>query len=137
MAILVDASTRVLIQGITGREGRGCARLMCGYGTQVVAGCTPGRGGEEVDGIPMYDTVAAAIEGQGKLDATVISAPAPKVKGAALGVIGAGAPLTVLLADRVPVWMFLRSCAPRNAPAPTFWAPTPWASFRWGREYWA
>ncbi len=104
MAILVDASTRVLIQGITGREGRARARLMRDYGTRVVAGCTPGRGGEVVDGIPVYDTVSGAIEGQGKLDATVIFAPAPKVKGAALEAIGAGVPLTVLVGDRVPVW---------------------------------
>jgi len=104
VAILVDSSTRVLIQGITGREGRARARLMREYGTQVVAGCTPGRGGEEVDGIPVYNTVVEAIEGKGRLDATVIFAPAPKVKEAALEAVAAGVALTVLVGDRVPVW---------------------------------
>lgn len=104
MAILVDAATRVLVQGITGREGRARARLMREYGTTVVAGCTPGRGGETVDGIPVYDTVAEAVEAHGHFDASVIYVPAPLVKDAALESIAAGIGLTVLVGDRVPVW---------------------------------
>lgn len=104
MAILVDETTRVLVQGITGREGRARARLMREYGTNVVAGCTPGRGGETVDGIPVYDTVAEAVEVHGRFDASVIYVPAPLVKDAALESIAAGIGLTVLVGDRVPVW---------------------------------
>ncbi len=104
MAILVDGSTRVLVQGITGREGRARARLMREYGTNVVAGCTPGRGGEVVDGTPVYDTVAEAVEAHGPFDASVIYVPAPLVKDAALESIAAGVGLTVLVGDRVPVW---------------------------------
>lgn len=104
MAILVDRSTKVLVQGITGREGRARARLMREYGTCVVAGCTPGRGGEEVDGIPVYDTVAEAVDRHGRFDASVIYVPAPLVKDAALESIAAGTGLTVLVGDRVPVW---------------------------------
>jgi succinyl-CoA synthetase alpha subunit len=104
MAILVDGSTRVVVQGITGREGRARAKLMREYGTRVVAGCTPGRGGEKVDGVPVYDTVVEAVEAHGGLDASVIFVPAPLVKDAALESIGAGIPLTVLVGDRVPAW---------------------------------
>lgn len=104
MAILVDETTRVLIQGITGREGRARARLMREYGTRVLAGCTPGRGGEVVDGIPVFDTVVEAVEAHGPFDASVIYVPAPMVKDAALEAIAGGVGLTVLVGDRVPVW---------------------------------
>ena len=104
MAILVNEATRVLVQGITGREGRARAKLMREYGTTVVAGCTPGRGGESIDGVPVYDTVLEAAEAQGGLDASVIFVPAPLVKDAALEAIAARIPLTVLVGDRVPVW---------------------------------
>ena len=104
MAILVGADTRVVVQGITGREGRARARLMREYGTGVVAGCTPGRGGDTVDGIPVYDTVLEAVETHGRLDASVVFVPAPLVKDAALEAIAALIPLVVLVGDRVPVW---------------------------------
>lgn len=104
MAILVNEGTRVVVQGITGREGRARAKLMRDYGTRVVAGCTPGRGGETVDGVPVYDTVLEAVEEHGALDASVIFVPAPLVKDAALEAIAAKVPLTVLVGDRVPVW---------------------------------
>jgi succinyl-CoA synthetase alpha subunit len=74
------------------------------YGTKVVAGCTPGRGGESVDGTPVYDTVLEAVEASGGIDASVIFVPAPLVKDAALESIAAGIALTVLVGDRVPVW---------------------------------
>jgi succinyl-CoA synthetase alpha subunit len=104
VAILVNEGTRVVVQGITGREGRARAKLMRDYGTKVVAGCTPGRGGETVDGIPVYDTVLEAVETHGGLDASVIFVPAPLVRDAALESISAGISLTVLVGDRVPVW---------------------------------
>jgi succinyl-CoA synthetase alpha subunit len=104
VAILVNEGTRVLVQGITGREGRARARLMRDYGTKVVAGCTPGRGGEIVDGTPVYDTVQEAVERHGGFDASVIFVPAPLVRDAALESISTGIPLTVLVGDRVPVW---------------------------------
>src|SRR6185436_14285286 len=81
MSILIDQSKRVIVQGITGREGMARARLMLDYGTNVVGGVTPGKGGTEVLGVP-----AAAI------------------KLAALEAVGAGVKLVVLVADRVPVW---------------------------------
>lgn len=116
MAILVNEQTKVIVQGITGREGRARTRLMREYGTRVVAGCTPGRGGEAVDGVPVYDTVAEAVEAHGAFDASVIFVPAPLVRDAALEAIAARVPLTVLVGDRVPVWDVLAIVrAARNA----------------------
>jgi len=104
MAILVDETKRVLIQGITGREGSARARLMKDYGTNVVAGVTPGRGGEKVYGIPVYDSVAQAWEREGPIDISVIFIPAPLVKNAALEALAAGVKLLVLVPDRVPIY---------------------------------
>ncbi len=103
MAILIDENTRVLVQGITGREGRTRTRLMKEYGTNVVAGVTPGKGGQEVEGIPVYDTVFEAWEKHGPIDASAIFVPAPLVKEAALEAIEAGVKLLLLVPDRVPI----------------------------------
>ncbi len=103
MSILIDENTRVLVQGITGREGRTRTRLMKEYGTKVVAGVTPGKGGQEVEGIPVFDTVFEAWEKMGPIDASAIFVPAPLVKEAALEAIEAGVKLLLLVPDRVPI----------------------------------
>jgi succinyl-CoA synthetase alpha subunit len=104
MAILIDESKRVLIQGITGREGRTRTRLMKEYDTQVIAGVTPGKGGQEVDGVPVYDTAFEAVEACGTIDISVLFIPAPLVKSAALEAIEAGIKLLVIVPDRVPIY---------------------------------
>jgi succinyl-CoA synthetase alpha subunit len=104
MAILIDRSKRVVVQGITGREGLARTRLMKSYGTQVVAGVTPGKGGQTVEGVPVYDTVFEAWEQVGPVDVSVLFIPAPLVKSAALEAIAAGIKLLVIVPDRVPVY---------------------------------
>lgn len=104
MAILIDGSRRVLVQGITGREGMARTKLMKEYGTQIVAGCTPGKGGDEVLGIPVRDTVEQCIEEFGQIDVSVIFVPAPLVKDAAVEAIEAGIQLLVIVPDRVPLY---------------------------------
>lgn len=104
MAILIDGTTRVVVQGITGREGITRTRLMRAYGTQVVAGVTPGKGGQRVETVPVFDTVFEAWEHTGPIDASVIFVPAPLVKSAALEAIAAGIKLLVIVPDRVPVY---------------------------------
>jgi len=104
MAILTDKTQRVLVQGITGREGMARTRLMRAYGTQVVAGVTPGKGGGEVEGVPVFDTVAEAWGCVGPLDASVLFIPAPLVKSAALEAVAAGVKLLVIVPDRVPIY---------------------------------
>jgi len=104
MSILIDGTKRVLVQGITGREGQARAALMKEYGTQVVAGVTPGKGGVDVDGVPVYDTVREAWEEVDQIDISVIFVPAPLVKNAALEAIAAGVKLLLLVPDRVPIY---------------------------------
>ena len=104
MAVLIDNTKRVLVQGITGREGRARTQLMIEFGTQVVAGCTPGKGGVDVLGVPVFDSVCEAIERVGAIDISVVFVPAPLVKNAALEAIDAGVQLLVLVPDRVPLW---------------------------------
>src|SRR5438445_10688865 len=104
MAILIAGTKRVLVQGITGREGRGRTRLMREYGTNVGAGVTPGKGGQTVLGVPVFNTPQEAVKGLGKIDISVLFVPAVGVKDAAISAIEAGIKLTVLVPDRVPVW---------------------------------
>jgi succinyl-CoA synthetase alpha subunit len=104
MSILIDQHKKVIVQGITGREGSARAKLMLDYGTKVVGGCTPGRGGQEVHGLPVFNTVKETVESLGKIDVSVIFVPAPRVKAAAIEAIEAGVPLVALIADRVPLF---------------------------------
>lgn len=104
MSILINETMRVVIQGITGREGTARAILMKDYGTRVVAGVTPGKKGETVHGIPVYDTVEEADEKEGPLDVSVIFVPAALVRDAALEAIDAGIGLLVIVPDRVPLY---------------------------------
>ena len=113
MSIIVDQTRRVLVQGITGREGRARTRLMLGYGTSVVAGCTPGKGGQDVEGVPVFDTVTEALGAVGEIDISVVFVPAGLVKSAAVEAIESGIRLLILVPDRVPVWdaMEIAACA--------------------------
>jgi succinyl-CoA synthetase alpha subunit len=104
MSILIDDKKSVLVQGITGREGRTRASLMKDYGTNIVAGVTPGKGGQEIIGVPVYDTVLEASEACGKFDISVLFIPAPLVRNAALEAIDAGVKLLVIVPDRVPIY---------------------------------
>jgi succinyl-CoA synthetase alpha subunit len=107
MAILIDKSKRVIVQGITGREGQARTRLMRDYGTQVVGGVTPGKGGSEVLGLPVFNSCKDAVEalgGRGGIDVSVLFVPANGLKDAALDAINAGVKFVVLVPDRVPLW---------------------------------
>jgi succinyl-CoA synthetase alpha subunit len=123
MAILTDERKKTVIQGITGREGRARAALMKGYGTNVVAGVTPGRGGEDVEGVPVFDTVAAAVDEVGALDATAVFVPAPLVKDAALEAFDSGVKLAVLVPDRVPIYDVMEIAAAAEANGARFVGP--------------
>jgi len=102
MSILINRDTRVLVQGITGRAGRAQAKWMLEYGTKIVAGVTPGKGGEVVEGIPVYDTVDEAVKQQGA-EASVFFVPPPAVKEAAKQTIDAGIKLIVVVTEHLPV----------------------------------
>jgi succinyl-CoA synthetase alpha subunit len=95
MSIFADAATRLLIQGITGREGSFHARQMLEYGTEVVAGVTPGKGGQTFEGkVPIFNTVADAVGDTGA-NATVIYVPPMGAAAAVIEAADAGIPLVV------------------------------------------
>ncbi|MER3557195.1 MAG: succinate--CoA ligase subunit alpha [Thermus sp.] len=115
--ILIHRNTTVLVQGITGREGQFHTKQMLDYGTKVVAGVTPGKGGSEVLGLPVYDTVREAVQNH-KIDASIIFVPAPAAADAALEAAHAGIPLIVLITEGIPTLEMVRAVAEIKAMAP-------------------
>jgi len=99
--MLVTSSEHVLVQGLTGRQGSFWGARMAECGTTIVAGASPGRGGQEVGGVPVYNTVAEAAQHH-RIDATVMFVPAMLAKNAALEAVRAGVKKIVLLAEHVP-----------------------------------
>jgi succinyl-CoA synthetase alpha subunit len=101
MSILVDENTRMMVQGITGREAATFTAESIAYGAQIVAGVTPGKGGLTVHGVPVFDTVKEAMAHH-DCDVSVISVPPPFAKDAALEAMAGGVKLLVLVTERVP-----------------------------------
>lgn len=102
MSVLIDNNTKVVVQGITGRDGSFHAAKMKEYGTQVVGGTSPGKGGQEVDGIPVFNTVKEAVAATGA-NTSIIFVPAPFAKDAMLEAIDGGVKLVVCITEGVPV----------------------------------
>ena len=98
MSVLINKDTRVVVQGITGRDGSFHAAKMKDYGTQVVAGTSPGKGGQEVDGIPVFNTVKEAVEATGA-NTSIIFVPAPFAKDAMMEATDAGVKLIVCITE--------------------------------------
>jgi succinyl-CoA synthetase alpha subunit len=102
MAILVDEKTRVAVQGITGREGNFHTQQMKAFGTQVVAGVTPGKGGTEADGVPIFNTLEEAVQAT-SANTSVIFVPGPAAGDAIMEAAAAGIPLIVAISEHIPV----------------------------------
>ncbi len=107
MSILVDKDSRVIVQGLTGREGRFHAERMIEYGTRVVGGVTPGKGGRQVLDLPVFDTVRQAVEATGA-DVAVIFVPAALAADAILEASEAGIRLAVCITEGIPVLDMVR-----------------------------
>lgn len=107
MAILVDKNTRVLTQGITGKTGQFHTRACREYGTQMVAGVSPGKGGGDFEGIPLFDSVSAAAHATGA-NASVIYVPPPFAADAIIEAADAGLPLVICITEGIPVLDMLR-----------------------------
>jgi succinyl-CoA synthetase alpha subunit len=107
MSILIDKKTKLIVQGITGREGEFHTRQMIEYGTNVVGGMTPGRGGEKVLGVPVFDTVAQAKQATGA-NTSIIYVPARGCADAILEAADAGLALIVCITEGVPVVDMMR-----------------------------
>lgn len=102
MSILIDQNTRLMVQGITGREGAFHTEQMLAYGTNVVAGVTPGKGGQTLCGVPVFNTVREAMEQTGA-NASVVFVPAKFTKPSVLEALDADMPLIFTIAEHVPV----------------------------------
>lgn len=102
MAILVDKDSKIIVQGITGGAGSFHTKRMLQYGTNIIAGTSPGKGGQEVEGIPVYDTVRECVEEHGA-DVSVIFLPARFVMDAAAEAIHAGVKLVVVIPEHIPI----------------------------------
>ncbi len=103
MGILVSSKTRAIVQGITGREGSFHTKLMLEYGTKIVAGTSPGKGGSYVHGVPVYNTVYEAVREQGPIDASVVFVPARFAPDAVLEAIDNGVKLVVVITEGIPL----------------------------------
>ena len=101
MSIIIDEDSRVVVQGITGNGGRFSTALMLRYGTQIVAGVTPGKGGRQVRGVPVYNTVSEAVSNHGA-NTSIIFVPPRFVLSAALEAIDAGIKTVVVITELVP-----------------------------------
>jgi len=107
MAILVNRNSKVIVQGITGGAGSSHTKRMLEYGTKIVAGTSPGKGGQEVHGLPVYDTVRECVELQGA-DTSVIFLPAQFVMEAGIEAVRAGIKLVVVVPEHIPIADMLR-----------------------------
>ncbi len=107
MSILIDKKTKLVVQGITGREGEFHTKQMIEYGTKVVAGMTPGRGGEKVLGVPIFDTVAHAVAATGA-NTSIVYVPARAAADSILEAAEAGIKLVVCITEGVPVIDMMR-----------------------------
>jgi succinyl-CoA synthetase alpha subunit len=107
MSILINKETRVLVQGITGREGAFHTEKMLEYGTKIVAGSTPGKGGQVVQGIPVYNSVSEA-RAKHEIDASIIFVPPAAAPDATLEAAHAGIPLIINIAEGMPVLDMMR-----------------------------
>ena len=105
MSILIDKNTRVLVQGLTGKQGRKISLEMVDYGTHVVAGVTPGKGGDTVSGLPVYNTVAEAVRAHPEINTSLVSVPRDATKAAALEAIAC---------DRIKLVNILTEGVPRR-----------------------
>jgi len=101
MAVLLDAKTKLLVQGITGHQGQFHTRAMLDYGTKVVAGTSPGKGGTTVEGVPVFDSCFEAVDATGA-NTSIVFVPAPYAKDAAIEAIEAGIEILVIITERIP-----------------------------------
>lgn len=107
MSILVDKNTRVVVQGITGRDGAFHTKQMLAYGTKIVAGVTPGKGGEKVEGVPVFNSVKEAVE-KTKANTSVIYVPSKFAADAIYEAADAGVKLVVCIAEGIPTTEMLK-----------------------------
>lgn len=123
MSILIDKSTRLIVQGITGRDGLFHAKKMKEYGTNVVGGTSPGKGGTEVDGIPVFNTMHEAVK-QTQANTSIIFVPARFAADTIMEAADAGIRLIVCIAEGIRPWMSSKHIGLPNKEGQCWLAPT-------------
>jgi len=103
MAILLNKESKVIIQGITGHQGSFHCKQMLDYGTNIIGGVSPGKGGTKIHDLPVYDSVSMVRQHQGNIDVSIIFVPAPYAKDAALEAIYNQVPMIVLITEHIPL----------------------------------
>ncbi len=103
MAILVNSDTKVLVQGITGRQGSFHTKLMLEYGTKILAGVTPGKGGQKIHNVPVFNDVEEAIKEYPEINTSIVFVPAQFAVDAVIEAIDAGIKLIVVITERIPI----------------------------------
>jgi succinyl-CoA synthetase alpha subunit len=122
VAIIVDNATRLVVQGLTGSEGRFHGLRNRAYGTQLVAGVTPGKGGQDVEGVPVFDTVAAAVRDT-EANTSMVFVPAPFAADAVYEAVDAGIGTVIVITEHVPAHEMLRIKAYVDAQGVTLVGP--------------
>src|SRR4030067_2367103 len=102
MKKIIGENTKAIVQGITGKQGSFHTKLMLDFGTRIIAGLTPGRGGTQVHGIPVYDTVKAAIA-KHEPNASIIFVPAPSAQDAVLEALENGIKTVIIITEHIPI----------------------------------
>ncbi|KUO81742.1 MAG: succinate--CoA ligase subunit alpha [Vulcanisaeta sp.] len=108
MAILINENTKVIVQGITGREGSRHTQYMLQYGTKILAGVTPGKGGQNVQGVPVFDTVEEALRKFPDINTSIVFVPAQFAADSVYEAIDAGIKLIVIITEHIPIHDALR-----------------------------
>jgi succinyl-CoA synthetase alpha subunit len=108
MAILINENTKVIVQGITGREGSRHTQYMLQYGTKILAGVTPGKGGQNVQGVPVFDTVEEALRKFPDINTSIVFVPAQFAADSVYEAIDAGIKLIVIITEHIPIHDTLR-----------------------------
>jgi succinyl-CoA synthetase alpha subunit len=108
MAILINENTKVIVQGITGREGSRHTQYMLQYGTKILAGVTPGKGGQSVQGVPVFDTVEEALRKFPDINTSIVFVPAQFAADSVYEAIDAGIKLIVIITEHIPIHDALR-----------------------------
>jgi len=103
MSFLIDEKTRLLVQGITGREGMKVTKQMLEYNTKVIAGVTPGKGKEEVEGVPVFNTVKEAVQKFPQINSSLVYVPPPGAKDAVIEAIANGIKLVIVFTEKIPI----------------------------------
>ena len=136
MGIIINADTKAIVQGITGKQGSYHTKLMLDYGTKIVAGVVPGKGGTLVNGVPVYDTVKETVDAYSP-NASIIFVPAPFAQDAVLEAIANKIKTIVVVTEHLPIKDTINVMAYANqSTSHHYWSKHTWNNNAWAMQTW-